>query len=235
MSDKIIGLNITSAGIGGDLPQVNHTGYTQFREKRLFFSEREVALIIQKTVRGGYGDLEMGTVMAVEAATGLLVPYVPDTISAADPGRLMLATDNITATTFKIWKEDFGKIKAGDVLVLTDTDAAYEEATVSTVIMDADGRTATVTLSGATVTVGGFTVAKAANCYLKAGASGKRSTAKYVMDQHLSTGDYTNPNGAHTSVVLSNAIMYADAMVGADATALSALGGVVDGPYVVLK
>jgi len=235
MSDKIIGVNITSAGIGGDIPQINHTGWTQFREKRLFFSEREIALIIQKNVRGGYGDLEMGTVMAVETGSGLLVPYIPDTIGVNDVGRIFLVSDNVTATTFKIWKEDAGKLKVADVIVLTDTDGDYEEATVLTVVEDAGGRTYTVTLAAATVTVGGFTVAKSANCYLKAAASGKRSTAKYILDQHLATGDYTNPNGAHTSVVISNATLYADALVGADATALSALGAVADHPYVILK
>lgn len=236
MSDKIIGLNITSAGLGGDIPQVNHTGYTQFREKRLFLSEPEIALIIQKNVRGGYGDLEMGTVMAVETATGFLVPYVPDTIGANDVGRTYLAADNVTSATVKIWPGDMGKVKAGDVIVLCDTDAGeYEEATVASVALDAGGRMATVTLTGATTTTGGFTVAKSGNYYLKAGPSGKRSVAKYILDQHLSTGTAENPNGAHTSVVVSNATLYKDALVGADATALTALGAVEDHPYVILK
>ena len=235
MSDKIIGLNVTTAGIGGDLPQINHVMGPQFREKRLFFSEPEIALIIQKNVRGGYGDLEAGTVMAVETLTGFLVPYLPDTIRAADVGRIMLVSDNVTATTFKIWKEDIGKLDVDSAIVLTDSDGAYEAAVVASIVADAGGRTYTVTLDAATTTVGGFTVAKSACCYLTAGASGKFSTAKYVLDQHLSTGDYTNPNGAHTSVVVSNAILYKDAMIGADATALTALSGVVDGPYVILK
>ena len=235
MSDKIIGMNVTTAGIGGDLPQVNHVMGPQFREKRLLFSEPEIALIIQKNVRGGYGDLEMGTIMAVDSNSGFLVPYIPTTISATDKGRVMLITDNITSATFKIWKEDSGKIKATDVVIMTDTDAAYEEATVLSVVVDADGRMATVTLTAATVQAGGFTVAKAANCYLKSGAAGKKSDAKYVMDQYLSTGGYDNPNGAHTSVIVSNAIVYADALVGSDAAALTALGGVSDGPYVILK
>lgn len=233
MSDKIIGIGISNAGIGGDLPQVNHVAGPQFREKRLFFSEPEVALIIQKNVRGGYGDLEIGTVMAVDSNSGFLIPCVPDTISANDKGRAMLVTGCNAANTFKIWKEDSGKVKTGDVIILTDTDGTYEEATVSTVTLDADGRMATVTLSG--VTTGNFEIAKSACAYLKAGTTGKKSLAKYILDQALSTGEYDNPNGAHTSVVLSNAILYKDALVGADTTALTALGGVVDGPYVILK
>jgi hypothetical protein len=228
-------LNITTADIGGYIPKINHAGLTQFREKRLFFSEPEVALIIQKNVRGGYGDLEMGTVMAVETATGLLVPYIPDATSAADPGRVMLVTDNITATTFKIWKEDSGKIKAGDVIVLTDSDGAWEEATVLTVVIDADNRLATVTLTGATVTVGGFTVAKAASCWLKAGSANKRSTAKYILDQDSFTGDYDNPNGSLSSVFLSNGVLYKDSCTGLDATAVTALGAVIDGSFVIIK
>ena len=235
MAKPILGVGVTNGGLGGYTPQVNRTGYVELREKRLFFSQREMGLFIPKTLRGGYGDLAAGTVMAEDALSGTLIPYIPDVISAEDPGRIMLASDNITATTFKIWAEDRGKLKAGDGIVLTDTDGTYEAAAVSSVVLDENGRMATVTLSAATTTVGGFTVAKSANCYLVAGSSGKRSDAKYILDQDSYTGDYDNPNGAQASVFLSNGIIYKDSLVGADATAITALNGVVDGQFVIFK
>ena len=235
MAKPIIGIGTTNAGLGGYIPQVNRTGFTELREKRLFFSQREMGLFIPKTLRGGYGDLEAGTVMAEETLTGLLVPYIPDTISAADVGRIMLVSDNVEATTFKIWKEDIGKLEVDSVIILTDSDGAYEEGVVASIVADAGGRSYTVTLDDATTTSGGFTVAKSACCYLKAGASGKKSTAKYVLDQHSFTGDHDNPNGALASVFLSNGIIYKDSLVGADATAIAALNGVVDGQFVIFK
>ena len=237
MAKAVMGPGVTSAGLGGMAPQVNRVGYSAIRERKLFYSQREVALLLEKQLRGGYGDLLAGTVLAeMTAAPYDLVPYIPDTISATDVGRIFLVNDNITAATFKIWAEDRGKLKAADVIVLTDTDGTYEEATVSSMAEDAGGRTWTVTLSGATTTVGGFTVAKSANCYLKAGASGKRSTAKYILDQDVYTGNYENPTpGALTSVFLSNGIVYKSMMVGLDATAASALGAVIDGNFVIVK
>ena len=235
MAKPILGVGVTNGGLGGYTPQVNRTGYVELREKRLFFSQREMGLFIPKTLRGGYGDVPAGTILAEDTNSGFLVPYVPDAIGAGDIGRIMLATDNITATTFKIWAEDRGKFKAADVIGLTDSDGAYEEATVSSVVLDANEKMATVTLGGATVTVGGFTVAKSANAYLKAGPSGKRSVAKYVLDQDSYTGDYDNPNGAQTSVFMSNGVIYKDSLVGADATALTALSGVTDGQFVIFK
>lgn len=237
MAKAVMGPGVTSAGLGGMAPQVNRVGYSAIRERKLFYSQREVALLLEKQLRGGYGDLLAGTVLAeMTAAPYDLVPYIPDTISTTDVGRIFLVNDNITSATFKIWAEDRGKIKAADVIVLTDTDGTYEEATVSSMAEDAGGRTWTVTLSGATVTAGGFTVAKSANCYLKSGASGKRSTAKYILDQDVYTGNYENPTpGALTSVFLSNGIVYKSMMVGLDATAASALGAVIDGNFVIVK
>jgi len=234
MATPIIGVGVTNAGLGGYIPQVNHTGYTEFRERRLFFSQREMGLFIPKTVRGGYGEIPAGTVMAEDVTSGFLVPYIPDTTSVDDLGRVMLVSDNITATTFVIWKEDSGKIKTGDVIVLSDSDGAWEEATVSTVL-PLDSRRHTVTLTGATTTVGGFTVAKSASCWLKAGTANKRSTAKYIIDQDTFSGEADNPNGALTSVFVSNGILYKDACTGLDSTAITALSGVVDGNLVIFK
>ncbi len=237
MAKAVMGPGITSAGLGGYGPQVNRGGFASLRERKLFHSQREVALLLEKTLRGGYGDILAGTVLAeMTAAPYDLVPYTPDTISTSDISRVFLVNDNITATTFKIWAEDRGKLKAADVIVLTDSDGTFEEATISSMAEDTGGRTWTVTLSGATATVGGFTVAKSANCYLKAGASGKRSTAKYILDQDVYTGNYENPGvGSPTSVFVSNGVLYNSMMIGLDSTAASALGAVIDGKFVVVK
>ena len=214
MAKPILGIGTTNAGLGGYTPQVNRTGFTELRERKLFYSQREMGLFIPKTLRGGFGDLPMGTVLAEDTNTGLLVPYIPDVIDI---------------------DKDFGRIElvTGYVIVLTDTDGTYEEATVSALAAYDDKRW-TVTLSG--VTTANFEIgAKKANCYLKSGASGKRSTAKYLLDQDSYTGGHDNPNGALTSVFLSNGIVYKASCSGLDATALSALNGVEDGMFAIFK
>ena len=234
MAKPILGIGVTNAGLGGYVPQVNRTGFTEIRERKLFFSQRELGLFIPKTLRGGFGDLPMGTVMAEDTNSGLLVPYIPDVIDLEkDLGRIELVTGCNAASTFQIWTEDSGKLKVGDVIVLTDTDAAYEEATVSALAAYDDKRW-TVTLSGNTTA--NFEVgAKKANCYLKSGASGKRSTAKYLLDQDSYTGGYDNPNGSLSSVFISNGIVYKAACTGLDSAALSSLGGVEDGMFAIFK
>ena len=49
----IIGIGSTSGGLGGFVPQVNRTGYTSLRERKLFYSQREVGLFLPKTILGG--------------------------------------------------------------------------------------------------------------------------------------------------------------------------------------
>lgn len=232
MSKAILGIGRTNGGLGGYTPQVNHTGFTELREKRLFFSQREIGLFLMKTVRGGYGEVPAGTILAEDTNSGFLVPYIPDTISAENIGRLMLVTGCNATNTFQIWKEDSGKIKAGDVIVLTDTDGTYEEATVLSMAKVND-RIHSVTLSGNTT--GNFELAKSACCYLKAGTSGKRSVAKYVLDQDTFAGEYDNPNGAQVSVFVSNGVLYGSSLIGHDATAATALGSVTDGQFVIIK
>ena len=229
----IIGIGSTSGGLGGFTPQVNRTGYTSLRERKLFYSQREVGLFVPKTIRGGYGELPMGTVMAEDVTSGFLVPYVPDTIALTDLGRIFLVTGCNASNTFQIWAEDSAKIKATDVIVLTDTDGTYEQATVSSVVKY-DDRRYTVTLSANTT--GNFEIgAKNGNCYLKAGASGKMSTAKFLLDQDTYAGDYTNATGALASVFLSNGVVYANACTGLDTTAATALGATIDGPLAYFK
>ena len=148
-------------------------------------------------------------------------------------GAAVVATEYRYRYAFQIWAEDSAKIKANDVIILTDTDGTYEQATVSTVVKY-DDRRYTVTLTANTT--GNFEIgAKLANCYLKSGSAGKFSDAKFVMDQDTYTGDYTNANGALTSVLISNAILYVSSCVGLDTAAATALGATIDGPLAYFK
>lgn len=233
-----VGIDKSTAGLGGNIPQQNITGYTRLRQKQLYFSQRAIALLLDKTLRSGYGGLELGTVLAQDQNTDKYVPYVPDTIDlAADVGRVPLLNDCTTADNFDVLMEQSYKLQTGDVIVLTDTDGSYEQATISDIDRDSYDYKATVTLSGATS--GTFTVAKKANCYVKAedvSGDNKASKAAFILDMNVDTGNGEDAEGALAPVLLSNAIIYQASCVGMDSQAITDLGNVSsDGQYYILK
>ncbi len=231
------GRGLTSAGLGGAIPQQNLTGYHVAQYKRLYKSHREIALLLDKTLRAGYGCLEAGTVMAVDQNTDNLVPYTPDTISEEDPSRVFLLNDCSTADNFDVELLESYKLASGETIVMTDSDGTYEQATISGVDRSSSNYKANITLTGSTSN--NFTVAKSANCYVKAeDASGddKASKAKYVLDMAVDTGAGEDAEGGLGAVLLSNAVIYKDATVGMDSTAITDLGNVSeDGAYYILK
>jgi len=225
------GLGRTSAGMGGNTPQQTFTGYTKAIYEQLFKSPREVALLLDKTFRAGYGAVPIGTVMAEDQNTGNLVPYTPDTISKDDPSRVFLLTDLTASGTsgeFDVEMIESYKLDAGDSIVLTDTDGSYEGATIDSIDRESSDIKATVTLDSAIS--GDFTTANSANAFLKAedADSGKRSKAKYVVDTIADTGAGEYAEGALGSVVLSNAILRKKVVKGMDDTAMTDLGNVYD-------
>lgn len=231
-----VGIDKTDAGLGGLIPQQNLTGYTRTKMKSLFFSEREVALLLNKTLRGGFGSLEIGTVLAEVQGSNKLVPYVPamGNFSQEDVGRVMLLNDCNTTNTFDLAVASSYKIQKGDTIILTDTDGTYEEATVGSVDRESYDYKAVVTLSSGN-TSNSFTTAKNANCYVKSGTSNShKSDAVYILDQSTLTG-VENQDGALTSVLVSNAIIYQSACVGMDSYAKSDLSVTSDGEFYILK
>jgi len=231
-----VGPNKTTGGLSGMAPQQNLTGYTRTKRKEIFYSLREIALLIQKTLRGGFGNLEAGTVMAQETTNDYLVPYVPDTIDQDDVGRAMLIQDCDTSDEVDVLINDSYRFEAGDAVILTDTDGSYEEAEVSSIDRTTYNYKAVITLTGAVS--GAFTTAKSANIYHKAGTTGKYSTAKYILDQDIFTGDdkNTETEGGLTSVLVSNAVIYSGEVIGMDSQAQTDLGNITeDGRFYIVK
>lgn len=233
-----VGIDKSSAGLGGNIPQQNIVGYTRLRQKQLYYSQRDIALIFDKTLRGGYGAIELGTVLAQDQNTDKFVPYVPDSIDLdKDVGRVPLLNDCDTADNFDVLMEQSYKLSSGDTIVLTDSDGTYEQATISDIDRDSYDYKATVTLSGAVS--GTFTTAKKANCYLQAqdvSGDNKASKAVFILDMNVDTGNDEYAAGALAPVLISNAIIYQAACVGMDSQAITDLGNVTsDGQFYILK
>lgn len=238
------GLNRTAGGLGGDMPQQTLTGrYTVFY-KRLYKSPREIAILLDKTFRKGYGCLPIGTVLAKDENTDKLVPYTPDEIDQdKDYSRVFLLNDCDTADSFDVDITESYKLQEDDEIVLTDRQAAgsppstFETATIDSIDRTTYNHKAVVTLTGAVS--GTFTTALLANCYVKAedAASGNKcSKARYILDMEVDTGAGEDAVGGLGAVLLSNAVIYQEDVELMDAQAITDLGNVTsDGVYYILK
>lgn len=224
----------------GSIPQQN-TFPDTLGQQALFHSEREIALILDKTVKGGYGALALGTIMAANSADGKLVPY-PELLATSNTNnaKAYLVQNAVTATAIVYCNlEDAGKFVVGDSLII-DCDQAVDAqdlgAIVSIELNANDSRyiiTATDNLSDAE---GDFTTVNSVCIYCKGGdVAAPFSQAEYILDKDVDTGTGTTALGALTSVVLSNAILYELVLVGLDAAAKTDLGITSDGRFAVLK
>lgn len=225
-----------TVGMGGSTPQYDQSGMTP-GQKALFHSLRDIALIIDKTAKAGYGFLQAGTLMCVNSADGLLVPY-PETAVADNGGNakaFLVADTGITATTLQVLGSEAYKFAVGDSLVIVDSVTGAEDlgAITDITISEITGL-ATITF---TTAIGGvaFTVGNTGHVYLKADASTPFTKAVYLMDQDVYTGEGASALGANVSVVLSNAVVYTASLPNSDAAALTDLGAIVDGRFTVLK
>lgn len=217
-------------GLGGSTPQMNQGGMLP-GQKALFHSPREIALIKDKTIKPGFGVIKAGTVMATEVADGMLVPCAPTTVALTDASRVFL-TQSVSGTACYVPLAQSYRFVVGDEIVVADSDPTYTDGGAITAI----DRTTYPNVAEITYTnTATATLAKSAHIYHKAGASGKFSTATFICDQDVFTGEGEDAAGANTSVVISNAILYLGALIGYDAAAASALGGSTDGAHVILK
>lgn len=232
--DKVPGINRT-IGPGGDTPHQSLRGYTTRIDKRLYHSRREIALILDKSFRSGYGVLEIGTVLAIDQNdTDKLVPYTPDSISLDDVSRVFLLTDCDTAASFWVDMMESYKLAVDDDIVITDTDGTYETVTINSIDRTTRSDRAQITLGGSTDNT--FTIAKDANVYVKAStqASGNKcSVAEFILDMNVDTGAGVRAEGGLGAVLLpkGNAIVYRDAFTNIDSTAESSLGLTIHGAY----
>lgn len=216
-----IGIGKTTAGRVGSVPQVNITGYHREVQKRLFFSRREQALIIEKTFKGGYGHLDMGVVVRGVYGADFVVPY-------GALGNVLLKNDPAAGQAdLVIAASDAYKFVVGDAVTLNDDDVTAFNSTVDGIVFSGD--TATITL--ATDIVGAFTQAE--NAYITHRVADPARI--YLSDQYLDTGEDAEGGGALGSVVVGNAVVYTDVIPNMDADALTALNAHEDGRFYVIK
>lgn len=225
----------------GSVPQMNR--YPEgLGQKALFHSVRDIALIIDKSVKAGYGVLPLGTIMAVNSNDKKLVPYPQATAASNDTNaKAFLVADGATdsAIVYTTVKDSY-KFEVGDSLIIA-TDAAVDAQDLGAITAidrtDANGTRAKITATTNLSDAGGdFTVANATHVYLEGGdTSAPFTKAQYVLDKDIDTGEGENAEGAITSVVINNAVLYEAALIGYDDAAATDLGTTEDGRFVILK
>lgn len=225
----------------GDRPQINR-GY-ESELKKLFYSLREQALLLNKSVQEGYGMLDMGMAMASPTVSGELVPYPPVAFSGedfSDPkfcAYLPLILDGTDDTFIYVSNDDAAKVRVGQSLALAYYNSGYNyvdmgEVTAITLDSGVKGR-AKIEVSTAPGTAS--TVARQAAAYVKSDTSSPYAKCTYIADKGMDTGIGENAVGAHTSVVVSNAILYKNLILNLDSAAITDLSATTDGQYLILK
>ncbi len=139
--------------LGGSIPQMNRVGETP-GPKRLFYSRREQALLLDKTVAGGYGVLEAGTVMAINNVTKLLVPYPTKDANNNDTNAkaYLASAPADSATVLYTSLDDSYKFAVGDEVIIDGDTAAIAEVQSITDATPAQNDVYALTFGGSTIT-----------------------------------------------------------------------------------
>lgn len=215
-----IGPKLTTAGRSGNVPQVNITGYHREVQKRLFYSRREQALILEKTVRGGFFELEMGQVMTgVHGDEYVIAPL-------GENGRAYLSAQaNSGQKEIQIPLSQAAPFFEDDHITIDGEGITAENHEIDDISVSGD----TVTITTKANLTSTFTLAAGSFITLRQGGN------YYVMDQEIDTGHEAKKEGAWTSVVVGNAVIYQDAVIGWNSTVATELNAHEDGVFYVIK
>jgi len=215
-------ITINTYAVGyGDTPQINRG--VQYDQPHLYTDgfPNDSTMLASLKLKKGFGWVEAGTVVA-EDANGEFVPYVKTTYSDDVATSPVLANVSYTGTTLTVSENESGKYAVGDLLILANNDPIYFECGAITDISTTSG-VSTITFTNA-VDSAQYTTAKSAHVYVKSGASGKFSTAMFMIDKSVDTGVGTSAKGAQVSAIVSNAIVYSPPLFNLDAAAITSLG-----------
>jgi hypothetical protein len=229
--------------LGGSIPQVvqNPDGRGI---KRLFYSQRDVALILNKTFAPGYGVLKAGTVCCVNSSsagnTGKVYPYVPvygSQVAALNTdaaiGIAPMVANSSTGHVY-VSIENSYKFIVGDQIYFQNTsgDGLVDCGVITAIDRTTNPIYADIACGAFTATNG--TIAKHAYIYVVSGST-PFSIAKYILDKDIDTGVGEDAVGALGTVVVSNAILYSGSLINCTSEARTSMSASTDGQFTILK
>lgn len=215
---------------GDNMPFMSTEGSRKPRYPDVIFSRREQAMIIPKTLRGGFGPLKPGTLLCEATYDGTLVPYIPTDplIVAGDAaiGKAFLVADYASAATVcYIGINDSYRFVVGENLIGVRNNggtAAYiDYGVLSAIDRTTEPHRAKLTMTG--VADAAHTAANKAAVYPKAAAASKFNKPLCVLDEFIDTGTGPEAVGALASVIVGNAMLVKNLLIAYDAQAVTDL------------
>jgi hypothetical protein len=137
----------------GSTPQINRTGETP-GPKALFHSVRDIALILDKSVKAGYGVLKAGTLMSECSITRKLYPYPMAAASSDDTNAKAYCVQAPGDGAAFIYTniEDSYKFNIADELIIDGGTAGTKEVQSMANTTPAEDDVYTLTYAGVTLT-----------------------------------------------------------------------------------
>ncbi len=213
--------------------------------KRLYYSEELAALKVPITLQAGYGILEMGTALSLNASAassraGKALPYNPTSFTGAEthPGRAYLVANSGTTDNFVyVNMDDSYKFAVGDDLIINDNTTSVEDLGVITAI-DRTTETHRAKIT-ATTNIGGaaFTTARKAyvNVQAASGSSNNYSDGIGILEKSVDTGTGQYAQGAVATLILGNAVLYTGMLTNVDSAFRTDISASTFGNYTYIR
>lgn len=223
----------------GDTPYIKRG--VQVDKRRLFYSEERIALTGLATVVPGYGILPAGTIVGeITESTGRIGQFVPYAIQAPVAGQnfvagaYLLANGATTSTLLEVTKDDSYKFAVGDHIAAVDSDGAPIDCGAITAI-DRTTYTNKATITIAETNLSTITVAAGGMIFIQTQTTTPFTNGLAILSEGVDTGVGEEAVGGQGGIVLSNAMLYKGMIPNLDAGALTDLGAIIRGQYLVLK
>ena len=224
-----------------DIPQITYGEQTDYR--KLYYSEPKAALKVPITIQAGYGNLELGTVLAQNGSAaggvGKYLPYNPTSFTGTEdhPGRAYLVANSGTTDTYVyVTMNDSYKFAVGDDLIINDNTTDAENLGAITEI---DRTTYThMAKITATTAIGGtaFTTARFAYVCVEGGDSTNNySDAVGILEKAVDAGTGSTAKGALATMIIGNAVLYSGMITNIDAAARTDISATVLGQFTYMR
>jgi len=220
-----------------DIPTISYGSQTDY--KRLYYSDPNAALKVPITLQAGYGEVEVGTLLAENKSAsgndGKFVPYNPTSFDGTGEnyGRAYLVQNTGTTDNFVyVTMDDSYKFAVGDDLIINDdTTSAENLGAITAIDRTTYSHMAKIT---ATTNIGGvaFETGNYAYVCVEAGTSGNNySDAVGVLEKTVDTGTGSSAAGAVATLILKNAVLYSGMLGNVDSAARTDLSASTFGQF----
>lgn len=232
-------MNIGEKQFFGTKPQFNQ-GERVPGIQPLYHSRPEKALLIDVSMRGGYGALDQGLpIVRLAGTSNECAPYVPENhtlLVAARPRILEDLADG--ATTLKLSEAEAAKFRTGDVVMLVRDNAgdpAYHDCG-AVVSVSTSGEERVVTFTTA-VSGTDFTLANITSVYnaTKDATNTRKHHGLYIMDRPTDTGTGDTALGGLVSACVTNAMLMRNLIQNVDDQLKADLSAFEDSRFFILR